>query len=253
MRAAYDAAATGWNDGPGPMYADLARALVANAGVPAAGRRVLDLGAGTGVAGRAAAAAGARQVVAADIAVGMLRCCDKTLHPVAADAGALPFGAGSFDLVIAAFCLGHLAGLPGCLAEIRRVGAAVAASSFAPGWTHPAKDAVDGVLAGFGYQPPGWYEDFKHDTEPRAAEVDGLVAQARAAGFAEAGVRRVDVVTGVATPAQLASWRLGMAHVAPFAGSLTLAGRSALRRAAEAAVARTGAAALEVSMLVLTG
>jgi hypothetical protein len=83
--------------------------------------------------------------------------------------------------------------------------------------------------------------------------VDGLVAQARAAGFAEAGVRRVDVVTGVATPAQLASWRLGMAHVAPFADSLTPAGRSALRRAAEAAVARTGAAALEVSMLVLTG
>jgi SAM-dependent methyltransferase len=253
MRAAYDAAASGWNDGPGPMYADLAQALVANAGMPVAGRRVLDLGAGTGVAGRAAAVAGARQVVAADIALGMLRRCDETVHPVAADAGALPFGPGSFDLVIAAFCLGHLAGLPGCLAEIRRVGAAVAASSFAPGWTHPAKEAVDAVLADFGYRAPGWYQDFKQDTEPRAADVDGLVAQARAAGFAEAGGRRVDVVTSVATPAQLASWRLGMAHVAPFARTLTPPDRAALRIAAETAVARTGAGALEVTMLVLAG
>ena len=73
-----------------------------------AGGRVLDLGAGTGVAGRAALAAGARSVVSADSALGMLRRCPARLHPVAADATALPFRDGCFDLVLAAFCLGHL-------------------------------------------------------------------------------------------------------------------------------------------------
>ena len=45
-------------------------------------------------------------------------------HPVAADAAALPFRDGSFDLVLAAFCLNHLASLAAGLAEVRRVGAA---------------------------------------------------------------------------------------------------------------------------------
>lgn len=60
MRAAYDAGAQGWDGGPGPMYRDLARALVAHAGLPLTGRRVLDLGAGTGAAGAAALPAGRR-------------------------------------------------------------------------------------------------------------------------------------------------------------------------------------------------
>ena len=59
LRAGYDAAAGDWAEGPGPMYAPLARALVAAAPVPLAGRLVLDLGAGGGVAGQAALAAGA--------------------------------------------------------------------------------------------------------------------------------------------------------------------------------------------------
>ena len=66
LRADYDAAAADWAGGltgPGSMYEPLARSLVAAAPVPLAGRLVLDLGAGTGVAGRAALAAGARRVV----------------------------------------------------------------------------------------------------------------------------------------------------------------------------------------------
>jgi hypothetical protein len=62
VRAAYDAAAGEWaGGGLEQMYARLAGALVAAAPVPPAGRSVLDLGAGTGAAGRAALAAGARQ------------------------------------------------------------------------------------------------------------------------------------------------------------------------------------------------
>ena len=89
------------------MYAQLARVLVAAAPVPLAGRLVLDLGAGAGVAGRAALAAGARRVVAVDLSEGMLRRGGGG-RPVAADAVALPFRDGSFDLVVAAFCLNHL-------------------------------------------------------------------------------------------------------------------------------------------------
>ena len=50
LRAAYDAAAAQWAGGPEQMYARLAGVLVAAAPVAAAGRSVLDLGAGTGVA-----------------------------------------------------------------------------------------------------------------------------------------------------------------------------------------------------------
>jgi ubiquinone/menaquinone biosynthesis C-methylase UbiE len=113
VRASYDTAAAGWASGPGPVYTRLAEALIAAAPVPLAGRRVLDLGAGTGAAGRAALAAGAGQVVAADLATGMLRVAGAGLHPVAGDAQALPFRAGSFDLVAAAFCLNHLPDGPG--------------------------------------------------------------------------------------------------------------------------------------------
>ena len=106
LRADYDAAAGDWAGGltgPGPMYAALARSLVAAAPVPLAGRLVLDLGAGTGAAGRAALAAGARRVVAADLSEGMLRR-GRGGTPVVADAVALPFRDGRFDLVLAAFC-----------------------------------------------------------------------------------------------------------------------------------------------------
>jgi ubiquinone/menaquinone biosynthesis C-methylase UbiE len=252
VRAAYQSAAAGWDDGPGPLYADLARALLAQPGVLAAGRRVLDVGAGTGAAGVAALAAGAVSVVAADLAPGMLRSCPAPLRPVAASATALPFADQSFDLAVAAFCLGHLDSIPDCLRELRRTCAAMAASAFAPGWTHPAKAAVDGVLAAFGYRAPAWYLTFKQDREPRAAAAAELEAQATSAGFAAVRVSTVNVATRLATPAQLASWRLGLAHVAPFAASLDPGRRAALRREAEAALRAADCGPLQVAMLVLT-
>jgi ubiquinone/menaquinone biosynthesis C-methylase UbiE len=251
MRAAYEAAAASWADGPELVYARLARTLVASAAVPVAGRRVLDLGAGTGAAGMAAHAAGARRVVAVDLAAGMLRRCPAPLHPLAADAAALPFREGSFDLVVAAFCLGHLGSIAAGLGEARRVGRAIAASAFAPGWTHPAKAAVDEVLGRFGYRHPAWYAALKRETEPRAADPALLAEQAAAAGFRQVRVRTVTVPTGLSTPAQLASWRLGMANSAAFVGSLDAPRRAAVTQAAQRAV--TGAGPLVVPMVVLTG
>ncbi len=60
----------------------------------------------------------------------------------------------------------------------------------------------------------------------------------------------VEVATGADTPAELAGWRLGMAHVAPFVGSLPAGRQAELAEAAARAVA--GAGPLIVSMLVLT-
>ncbi len=261
LRAGYDAAAGAWADGPGRMYEQLARVLVAAAPVPLAGRLVLDLGAGAGVAGQAALAAGARQVVGVDLSEGMLRHSRDTLraagYPVAADAIALPFRDGRFDLVVAAFCLNHLSSLAAGLAEARRVGAAIAASLFAPGWTHPAKDAVDEAARSFGYRPPAWYTALAPGS--RASDPDVLAECAAAAGFTRVRARTTDVPTGLATPAELVSWRLGMAHFAPFMGSLDAPGRAVVRRAAEQAVARVASGAgvgpmrpLVVSMTMLT-
>ena len=254
LHADYDAAATDWAGGPEAMYAPLARSLVAAAPVPPAGRLVLDLGAGTGVAGRAALAAGARRVVAADLSEGMLRR-GRGGTPVVADAVALPFRDGCFDLVLAAFCLNHLGRVEDGLAEARRVGAAIAASAFAPGWTHPAKDAADGAFRSFGYQPPDWYAALSPGS--RAGDPEVLAENAAAAGFSRVQVRTVSVPTGLATAAELVSWRLGMAHYAPFLRSLDPAGRAAMRRAAEQAVAMSisgaaGGGPLVVSMVVLT-
>ncbi len=268
LRAGYDAAAPAWADGPGPMYARLAGALVAAAPVPLAGRRVLDLGAGAGVAGQAALAAGARQVVGADLSVAMLRrgraaqdpaaarpagarpaaARPAGARPVAADAAALPFRDRSFDLVLAAFCFNHLAHLAAGLSEARRVGGALAASMFAPGWTHPAKDAVDGVLRSFGYQPPAWHAALSPGS--RASDPAELAAGAAAAGFTQVQVQTTVVPTGLTTPAELVSWRLGMAHVAPFMRELDAPAAAAVRRTAERAVAGSGP--VLVAMTVLT-
>jgi ubiquinone/menaquinone biosynthesis C-methylase UbiE len=251
VRAAYDAAAADWARGPERMYAPLARALVAAAPLPVAGGRVLDLGAGTGVVGRAALGAGAARVVAADLAVAMLRLGGPAQHPVAADATALPFRDQTFDLIVAAFCLNHLSDPGAALREARRVGRGFAASTFAPGWTHPAKLAVDEALRPFGFQPPAWYLSLQREAGPAAQDPGRLAAQAAGAGFTDVRVRTMSVPTGLSDPAQLASWRLGMAQVAPFLQSLDAGQRAAARRAAEQAVAGTGP--LVVSMLVLTG
>lgn len=246
LRAGYEAAAGGWAGGPGRMYTRLARVLAAAAPVPLAGARVLDLGAGTGAAGQAALAAGAARVVAADLTVGMLRQGGPALHPVAADAAALPFRDATFDVILAAFCLNHLPDPAAALAEARRTSRAIAASTFAPGWSHPAKDAVDAALRPLGYREPAWHTSCASP----AGGPERLAEQARAAGFRHVRLRTVTVPTGLSTAAELASWRLGLAQFAPFLRALDTAGRAAAWRAAEQAAAGTGP--LVVSMVLLT-
>ena len=249
MRGAYDASADAWAAGPEPVYAQLAEALVAASPVGLAGARVLDLGAGTGVASRAARGAGAAQVVGVDVAVRMLRHGRGAFEPVLADAAALPFRAGSFDLVVAACCLGHLPDPVRALRETRRVATAIVASAFEAGWTHPAKGAVEDALAPLGFRPPAWYVTFKRDVEPRIGDAAGLRSLAEAAGYRSVEVRTVHVATGLDTPAELVAWRLGMAHVAPFLRSLAPDQRAKVRRVAEDAL--VGAPPLVIPLVVL--
>ena len=152
------------------------------------------------MAGRAALAAGADRVVAADLAEAMLRQAGPAQHPVAAEATALPFRDQAFDLVVAAFCLNHLHRPGTALREIRRVGRGLAASTFGPGWTHPAKLAVDEALRPFGFQPPARYASLHQEAGPAAPETARLAAQAEAAGFTDVRVRTLTVPTGLVGP-----------------------------------------------------
>ena len=111
---------------------------------------------------------------------------------------------------------------------------------------------MDTVLTEFGYRPPDWYQAFKRQTEPRSQDPDWLCAQLAAAGFNDVAVRTLNVRTSLGTPAQLAAWRLGMAHVAPFAAAMSADRRAALTQAAETAVTIAASARLTVSMLTLT-
>src|SRR5206468_3673298 len=124
-----------------------------------------------------------------------------------------PFADASFDLVTAAFCLGHLPDPAAGMVELRRVGNALVASAFVPGWTHPAKEAVDAVMAEVGFVVPDWYRRVKDETEPAVNDAAALVDLAREAGFGSAEVQVLEVDSGLATPADVVAWRFGMAHL----------------------------------------
>lgn len=246
--ASYDAAADAWRAGPARMYARLAEAMADHASVEVHGARVLDAGAGTGVAGDALRRRGAGSVVAVDLAPGMLP--GPPALATVGDLTRLPFRDGSFDLAAAAFSLNHFEDPTGVMTELRRVAGALLATVFAPTWDHPAKEAIEEVLRRHGYVAPDWYATFKAAGwagEPGPAEMED---RARAAGYPSAHAEVVEVDTGLGTPADLVSWRFGMAHTAPFVASLEPERGAGVRRDAETAVA--GMPPLVVAMVVLS-
>jgi ubiquinone/menaquinone biosynthesis C-methylase UbiE len=240
MRDAYDAASAAWGAGPEIVYGALASELMAEAGVDLAGRRVLDLGAGTGAVSTVVAARGGVPI-AIDASRGMARSTRTMGVPsVVGVAAGLPFGPGSFDLVVGAFVLNHLADPARAIREARRVlvpDGRFLASTFAAGPDHPVKAAVDEAAYDRGWRAPEWYERFKHDLAERVADPAVVAAMAREAGFAAvvAAARPVDL--GPVPSAALVEYRLGMASLAEFAARLTPAEREDL---VTDAVARMG-------------
>jgi demethylmenaquinone methyltransferase/2-methoxy-6-polyprenyl-1,4-benzoquinol methylase len=90
-----------------------------------AGRRVLDLAAGTGVSTVELARDGVT-AVACDFSLGMLRAgravgARRHVPFVAGDATRLPFGDGAFDAAVISFGLRNVSDVPGALREMARV------------------------------------------------------------------------------------------------------------------------------------
>ena len=240
LRDSYSDGAASWATGPSRIYRLLADTLVACMPGVVPGARVLDLGAGTGVASDAVAPTGAR-IVAADVAYGMLRHNSAARPPaVCADAAHLPFRSDSFDHVVAAFVLNHVPDLIAALSELGRVvrpGGTIAASSFPTERQHPAKDAIGEVLDAAGFMPPEWFATFKAEREGPCGSEDAFRDAAATAGLTEIAVHDLDVDISGGGAAGLAAYRLGMAQIQPFLGSLGDTERAEAERAAIAAAA----------------
>ncbi|MGQ0618015.1 MAG: class I SAM-dependent methyltransferase [Acidimicrobiia bacterium] len=231
--AAYSEAAPGWEAGPGQIYNRLAAVMVADSPVPLDGRVVLDLGAGTGAASRAVAAAGGRPL-AVDTALGMLLAGRAARPPaVAADASALPFPPATFGAVVAAFSLNHLDDPAAGLREAARVTTrpgVVLASAYSADDDHPVKAAVEQALVESGWSCPSWYKRLYRDAIPRLSTVEG--AAAAAAGIGDTTIVEHQVSFTDLGPADLVAWRMGMAPTAGFVALLDDGTRRTLQRRA---------------------
>jgi SAM-dependent methyltransferase len=254
VRADYDRAADGWGRGAALVYGPLASALVAASPVGLAGRLVLDVGAGTGVASRALLAVGARPL-AVDLSHGMLAWRRGARPPaVVGDVLALPVASAAAGGAVAAFVLNHLEEPVAAMAELGRVvapGGPVLASVYSNAEQTEVKEAVDAVVAAWGWTPPDWYLALKERSAPRLGTPEAMAAAAAAAGL-RGGIaveRSVDV--GLRTPEELAAYRLGQAHVAGFLETLAQEERRRLRAAAVAALTAAGLRSLRPAVIFL--
>ena len=230
ISAAYSATGAAWQRGPGRVYDHLAEVLVAASPISLAGRRVLDVGAGTGAASRAIARAGGR-VIAVDLAEGMLRVDQGQRAPAAvADGRGLPVATDSCGAVVAAFSYNHVPDPHLALAEAARVvapGGVVLVSAYAEDDGHPVKAAADAAAAEAGWQRDRWADDLRTDAMPQLASAErALIASQRAGLVAEAHI--VDVPFPHLGAEDLVAWRMGMPTLAPFVASLPAKQRRAV-------------------------
>jgi SAM-dependent methyltransferase len=255
LAAAYSATGGAWERGPARVYDRLANLVADACPVPLAGALVLDLGAGTGAATRAAQRRGA-DVVAVDVAIGMLAVGAATRPPGAVgDALALPFADGAFDVVLAAFSLNHVHDAVAGLREVVRVlrpGGGLVAASYADDDVHPVKEATEAAARDRGWREDPWYEVVRTETAPRLATVGRVAGVADRAGLTGAAVTHLRIQFPELGPHELAAWRLGLAHHAPFVDRLPPAERTAL---ATDIVTRLGPdpPILTRSLILLTG
>lgn len=241
IRGAYHGAAESWADAASLAYVPLARHLLENLGDRLPGPRALDAGAGTGAGGDLLRARGA-EVFSVDLEHDMLAHRTGERGPaVVGDVARLPFRSASFDVVVAAFVLNHVADQTTVLRELKRVtgkGGAVLASVFAAERS-PAKEAVDGTLADFGWTPPSWHLAVRERAD-QVGTISQFEAHARAAGLTDVRVRSTAVDVGLDEPEEIVRYRLGLGHAHEFLAALPAERRSALEEAATAAVRATG-------------
>ncbi len=240
MSADYGRSAELWRSGLDHIYRRFARAFLEVVPIDLAGRRVVDVGAGTGALSAELLTVGA-DPIAVDLTPSMLREARQTAPGVtsaAADAVHLPLRAGSADAVLSAFLINHLPMPHLVLTEATRVagrGGLVAVMTFAAADGHPAKAAVDEVARRFGWRPPTWFEEQKRWAELTDTP-GGLLGQAERASLPVSGFQVIDVEAGPLNAAELVGWRLGHAHLAGFVSRLAPDDRHRLLAEAREAV-----------------
>jgi SAM-dependent methyltransferase len=235
----YAGAGRRWADGAALFYGPLSALLVAEMPHDLEGRRVLDAGAGTGLAGVALCAAGARPL-SCDLSFDML-AHDAGHRPPAAvgDLRALPFGDDSVDDAVAAFVLNHLVAPAPALDELVRVvrpGGALLACVYANTNHSAVRDVVDEAARAAGWVAPDWYVALKADATPVLGTAPSMAAAAEAAGLCDVATHESAVDVGVERPEQLVDYRLGPAHFSAWLGAMDPPAAEQVRRRAVEAV-----------------
>ena len=200
----YNGAARAWADGAALVYAPLAARLLERTPVRLTGSRVLDVGAGTGVAESPLREARAAAVVSLDRSYDML-AFDRERRPAAvvADVMQLPMRAGSFNVITASFVLNHLADPVGGffeLAGVLRAGGVILASVFADSSTSAARDRIDEIAQDHGWAPPPWYRELKDRVIPLLGAPGPMARAAAAAGLVDIDVEETAVDIGLTDP-----------------------------------------------------
>jgi malonyl-CoA O-methyltransferase len=157
------------------------RMLAAIAEIAAGPRRVLDVGSGTGaLLARLAAARPALRTAAIDLAPGMAAATRVRLPAAlvaAADAEALPFRDGAFDLVLSTSTLQWLPRLEPAFAEARRVlapGGVLAVALFGARTLHELRDAW---RAAAGARGAATHRFFAREEVAAALDASGLAVR----------------------------------------------------------------------------
>lgn len=211
----YAGAARRWAEGAAIVYGPIARQLVDSSPHPFTDRKVLDAGAGTGVASAALLEQGA-EPVAADLSFDMLAWqAPRRPASTVADINALPFRDAAFDDGVAAFVLNHLVEPAGAIAELRRVtrpGGALLACVYANSSRSEVRDAIDRCAQREGWQIPTWYSEIKRHAVPLLGTAEDMERVAEQAGLVDVAVDERAVDVGVTEAEQLVAYRLGQAH-----------------------------------------
>jgi SAM-dependent methyltransferase len=211
----YAGAARGWAEGASIVYGPIARELITLVPHSLRGRRVLDVGAGTGAACHVLSEVGAIPI-AADLSHDMLAWrADERPPGFVADVLDLPVRNAAVDDVVAAFVLNHLVEPRSGLAEMARVtrsGGAVLACVYSTVSHNSVRDALDEAARVEGWRPPDWYVDLKQTAVPLLASAANMRATAQRAGLVDVVTVERPVDVGVTEPEQLVEYRLGQAH-----------------------------------------
>jgi SAM-dependent methyltransferase len=229
-----------WSSGPDRVYEALSMAVVAERSSALRGRRVLDLGAGTGATSRAVRAVGGRPV-AVDASWEMLAHGRVDRPPaIVGDGCAVPLADGAVGATVAAFVLSHVEDPEGLLREVGRVtapGGTVIVVSFAgTGTRATVGTVVEEVLRGRGWVPPAWFRHMKEELEPVVADPERLLTMASSSGLRTPVVTTHVVDTGIDDPDDLVDWRLGSPGVAWFVAAMPARERRDLHAEAVAAL-----------------